>query len=568
MSDELRHRDSDNTDARVERLDALLDAVNAGRPPADDAIDDPELASLLETARALRQSAEPDWPGETFPAQLAERLFQVLPPAQPGGPLPNHREPREWSAPALDPRRRRPASSPRREPLSDDAINEERATMKPTPTLDRPTTEPEAPIELATRRDWAREWAKIAAALLVFIAIGALLVVLLRDDDDQTAVPASTVTPAATVTTVPTQASTQAATATAAPATATVAAVVPTASTAVQPTATTQPTPAVAQGEIAAEISIDGHPWGIAVADGALWVPQLTAGTLARVDLATNSVVATIPIVDANPALLGASSPPMLVAAGDGMVWVTRSLGFEFQEHTWEALRIDPATNQIAQTVPLEVRPYHIAMGEGSVWVTSREQQAVVRFDPASGAVLATIPVNTPGNIVFGGGRVWVAIAASNPATPLETAAEIDPATNQVVKVISTPTDLFGDWAAKTVYPWSYWHRIAWADGALWDSNLHNNAVSRIDPATGEVTATIKIDDVGAIIAAADDLWVYSTILGTVTRIDAATATVEAEYTIVANSGRFNDPANYLAAGDGSVWVANADSGHLRRIDP
>ena len=53
--------------------------------------------------------------------------------------------------------------------------------------------------------------------------------------------------------------------------------------------------------------------------------------------------------------------------------------------------------------------PSWIAVGSGSVWVSNTSDGTVSRIDPASGRVVATIPVGpNPGAIVVGEGSVWV----------------------------------------------------------------------------------------------------------------------------------------------------------------
>jgi len=46
-------------------------------------------------------------------------------------------------------------------------------------------------------------------------------------------------------------------------------------------------------------------------------------------------------------------------------------------------LRIDPATNAIAATIPIGEDPAGVAVGEGAVWVVSRKDSEVSRIDPS-----------------------------------------------------------------------------------------------------------------------------------------------------------------------------------------
>ena len=90
--------------------------------------------------------------------------------------------------------------------------------------------------------------------------------------------------------------------------------------------------------------------------------------------------------------------------------------------------RVDAATNHVAATIPVGPKPRFLAAGLGAVWILNQGDGTVSRIDPASNKVVATIALETPGNggdIAIGAGAVWV----TNLGTPL---SRIDPATNQV----------------------------------------------------------------------------------------------------------------------------------------
>jgi DNA-binding beta-propeller fold protein YncE len=92
-------------------------------------------------------------------------------------------------------------------------------------------------------------------------------------------------------------------------------------------------------------------------------------------------------------------------------------------------LRIDPVTNRVAaQTYPVGKDPTAVAVGEGSVWVANAGDKSILRLDPATGKLQATIVVGQQlRGFAIGGGvhGVWVATT--------DQVWEIDPQTNDVI---------------------------------------------------------------------------------------------------------------------------------------
>jgi virginiamycin B lyase len=149
-----------------------------------------------------------------------------------------------------------------------------------------------------------------------------------------------------------------------------------------------------ATNRVVTTIDVDRQPSGIAVAAGSVWVANALDDTVSRIDPASNRVVATIPIP-------GRGSAFSLAAAG-GSVWVSGNHGL---------YRIDPAGNRVTK---VDVCCGEVAAGAGGLWVANGMDRTVLRVDPATGRVLARIPVppaaapERPYGIAAGGGAVWV----------------------------------------------------------------------------------------------------------------------------------------------------------------
>jgi YVTN family beta-propeller protein len=110
------------------------------------------------------------------------------------------------------------------------------------------------------------------------------------------------------------------------------------------------------------------------------------------------------------------------VRAGLGGVWIA-------DVAKKAILRFDPVTEAVVATIEVGWQPQFLAVGEGAVWVMNQLDGTVSRIDPASNTVVATIAVGEPiegGDIAVGGGYVWL----RGSDTLL---FKIDPATNAIV---------------------------------------------------------------------------------------------------------------------------------------
>jgi YVTN family beta-propeller protein len=249
-------------------------------------------------------------------------------------------------------------------------------------------------------------------------------------------------------------------------------------------------------------VALPGPPSGVAADDHGAWVVHLRgsrgtqsgAAGAAFVDARFNDVTRTVVL---NQFFDGTNA----VAVGAGAVW-TDDPGF--------VTRIDPATGKIVALIPVaQALDKGVSIGEGSVWAIGGF--GIVRIDPATNTVLATIPVAqgiagrcpTPSAVAVGEHAVWVAnefqtfspIGLSNkPAPKRGTVSRIDPETNAVVVTIPVGHDPFA---------------IAVADGAVWVANRTDFTISRIDPQTNRVVATIPIGNRPEGLAAGDGaVWV------------------------------------------------------------
>ncbi|HEX6060982.1 MAG TPA: hypothetical protein VF001_02855 [Candidatus Limnocylindria bacterium] len=208
----------------------------------------------------------------------------------------------------------------------------------------------------------------------------------------------------------------------------------------------------------------------------------------------------------------------------------------------------------------------------GSIWVASAADGTVQRIDPATGAIIATIPVadpkrllaagcapssehafatgsfglracDAPSAIAAGAGAIW---AAANDANAV---VRVDPARNAVTDTIAVG--------------FSAWSLAATSD-ALWLTDYANDAVVRFDPRTRQLVARIAVPAWPTELAVSGgSVWVVCSAAGTVVRID------ETQNAVTASVGVGAWALAIAIAGD-DVWVrggATRADGGLYRID-
>jgi YVTN family beta-propeller protein len=165
---------------------------------------------------------------------------------------------------------------------------------------------------------------------------------------------------------------------------------------------------------------------------------------------------------------------------------------------------------------------------------------------PAVGPLPSRVTIGVgrqPTTVAVGEGMVWVANQVGNSLT------RIDPQTNQVTATVPVP-DGVAD--------------VALGRDAVWTGGDRRGAaqVVRIDTRTNRVVATVRVGSQPTRLAVTDDaVWVTSLVGGTVTRIDPRTNRVVAT---IKTGGR----PQQVTADDRSVWVAYPQDSLVKRIDP
>ncbi len=144
-----------------------------------------------------------------------------------------------------------------------------------------------------------------------------------------------------------------------------------------------------------AVIPVPGDPCaGLAFGFGSLWVPLCgQPNSIARVDASANRISAILPI--------GPAGPEGGIAASTDSVWVV-------SDDAGTLLRINPASNNIQQKISIAAGSYNPCFSDGAVWITSGTTNLLTAVDATTGEVMAVIPVGPkPRFLTAGAGSIW-----------------------------------------------------------------------------------------------------------------------------------------------------------------
>jgi hypothetical protein len=178
----------------------------------------------------------------------------------------------------------------------------------------------------------------------------------------------------------------------------------------------------------------------------------LCGGTIWRADVATRTARAIV----AGTAI--AVGPAGVWAVGDSAV-----------------LKLDPATGAVLARIA-HVGGVSIGVGSGAVWVVDTNAGVVTRIDPVRNRVSTTIRVGSnPTRIAVGATAVWVADQRPSAGAPVggDSLSRIDPATDTVVATMAV------DHGSSP---------ILFIAGAVWVANDADGMFSGIDPLTNRLT--------------------------------------------------------------------------------
>jgi DNA-binding beta-propeller fold protein YncE len=267
----------------------------------------------------------------------------------------------------------------------------------------------------------------------------------------------------------------------------------------------------------------------LAAGYGGVWVVGF--GVIYRVDPATGKKMAAIPAPGVVEGLSG-------ISAGAGAVWVTAAASHD------GVYRIDPRRDRVAAFIRLPPTPTGITVAYGRVWVVEPKAGpgVVVRIDPRTNRVSGPpIGVGTgPGGAVPGFGALWV-----SGFSVVGSVSQINPATGAVTRTLVNIPDIAAVVAAGA--------------GSLWVTLVHGG-LWRVDPATGKVTAAIRLPNAVAVTFWAGSAWVSTEPPGPLVRVDPASNR------IIGKPAPAGISPAYITASPTGLWVVDGTTGNLLHL--
>ncbi len=236
------------------------------------------------------------------------------------------------------------------------------------------------------------------------------------------------------------------------------------------------------------DIPVGSAPGPIAVANDAAWVGSSEDHTVIQIDIASHDVTRTF----------GLSEAPASLAAGGGAVWIgngfTGTLSRILDTYHQLSAPFFPG-RKVAGLLALAIEP-------GDLWVGLGDG-TLLRMDPASLQVLQSVPIPD---------RVKAIALSGDVAWTIQMRGDLVMAVDRVHGAGSTGVMLSGAPQA-----------IATGSGSIWVATSGPDEIWQIDPRNGQIVASIPLDiSPSAVVAGPDAVWVLDGVHGIVERLDPA----------------------------------------------
>jgi streptogramin lyase len=275
-----------------------------------------------------------------------------------------------------------------------------------------------------------------------------------------------------------------------------------------------------------------------------LWVLGGPSGVLTQVDPATNSVVRKV----------RTPHPPGFGTYADGSLWIASLLDSAVME-------LDAGTGRALRTIESTAgKPFHRPIGVAAtgkdLWVLNHGDESVrstlTRLDPRTGTVLGTtdLPGHHAGGPLVAAGQLWITLTQEG------TVVRVDPATGRIVgKPILVDT---GTCLSASVADGDPWYTGLEAD----DGTCHD-AARRVDAGSAKLSPVVYGPGKSLVNFASAGGSVWASDIGhTLYHVDTKTGAIRPSLTLDGP-----DAPNQLLVAFGSIWVLSGPTGRLTRVD-
>lgn len=226
---------------------------------------------------------------------------------------------------------------------------------------------------------------------------------------------------------------------------------------------------------------------------------------------------------------------PTAAVEGYGALWVV-------QRGDGLVLRVNPESGSVEATIRVGVAPSAVAAGEGDVWVTDGLRGTLARIDPSANTVTQTIHVgNGLAGVAVAGGGVWVAARADGKVV------RVEPDTGRITASAATGV------APSALEP---------GGSVLWVANEGSGTIAAIDPVDGTIEDVIPVGVAPSALARREErLWVLD-------RLGATVSIVDPERRSLVRTIPLRGAPTALAASADAVWVAASEPARVLRLRP
>jgi hypothetical protein len=298
----------------------------------------------------------------------------------------------------------------------------------------------------------------------------------------------------------------------------------------------------------------------------------LTAGLLAGLTFAFRASPPPGPADAVSIPMPG--EPFQAIVYGDALWTLTTEPGCDGPSCPGFVVKVDTLNGEVTGQVAV-TSPTGLTAGAGSVWLASFTDATLIRLDPETATVDATIPLVLPGEEP---GSDWeflpTHVDASEEGVWVSTArgavAHIDPATNRVVDVVPLPPEGPGGVAIG--------REAVWIDNSL-------GGLLRVDPEDHHVEEVRSIDDevgrrlfLGTPVARGGTLWLVGNWARPVEELGETYYEATDRQALVEIDERTGEVASILGLpkeatwasllDDDEIWLVEGDGASLRRLDP